>query len=123
MDAPIEQLFAKLVLLRLLNDLPENPSINESTWTGQDDEKKEPRVCRILQLKHEKAITQQLAFVCGFSDDPVHITAVCVEELRNGDGLTIRYAVNSGKHEVLDNGLQKVTEILRDEALSHGKQF
>jgi hypothetical protein len=109
-----DRLSAKIVFLRLLNDLPEAPSINEPRKS--DDDVEELSSNRTLSFKHETCIVQQLAFLSAYSDDPVHTIAVCIEEAGDGSDLTIRFAVNSGEHDVLYAGLNRIATVLREEA-------
>src|SRR5271163_4592431 len=98
MANPIDCLSVKIALLSLVNDLPEQPSINASS---QYIEAQEPQPGRTLTFKHEVSITQQLAFICAYSGDPLHILATCIEEAIPGSCLIMRFAANTGKHEVL----------------------
>lgn len=113
MATPLDLLSAKIALLSLLTDLPEPPSINESSRYTKGEK---PQPDRTLPFKHEVSITQHLAFICAYSDSPLHVLAICVEEAVTKDSLMIRLAVNTGKHEVLINGLKVMSQILQDEA-------
>jgi hypothetical protein len=73
---------------------------------------------RTLTFKHEISITQQLAFICAYSDNPLHVLATCVEEEIERHCLVIRFAANTGKHEVLVDGLKVISRILQNEAIN-----
>jgi hypothetical protein len=115
MASPVDCLSVKIALLSLVNDLPKQPSINtaeqfiqaHNSWPG-----------RSLTFKHEISITQQLAFICAHSDDPLHVLATCVEEATTKECLTIRFAANTGKHEALVDGLRAISQILQNEAIN-----
>lgn len=95
---PIDRLLVNIALLSLVDDLPEPPSVNISS---QYIEAQEPQPHRTLSFNYEIIITQQLAFVCAYSGDRLHVLATCVEEATPKSCLVIRFAANSGKHEVL----------------------
>ena len=111
----IDCLSVKIALLSLVNNLPEQPSINTSS---QHMELGESRPSRSLIFKHEISITQQLAFICVCSDDPLHILAICIEESILRNCLIIRFAANTAKHEALIDGLKTISQILQDEAVN-----
>lgn len=109
---PVDRLALKIILLSLVNDLPEQPNVTSfSRYTGAQ----ESQPGRTLALKHEISITQQLAFICVYSDNPLHVLAACVEEIPR-DCLIIRFAANTGKHEALVVELIAISRILQDEA-------
>ncbi|KAK2756130.1 hypothetical protein FQN54_005538 [Arachnomyces sp. PD_36] len=112
MSNPVDRLAVKTVLLYLLNDLPSKPTVNTRSWVQET----EPD--RSLTFKHELVMTQQLAFVSAYSPEPLHVTAICVEEGISRDRLVIRYAVNTGKHEKLHDGLTKIARVLENEAMN-----
>ena len=99
----------KIALLSLVNDLPEQPSINVSS---QHIEAQESRVGRSLAFKHEVSIVQQLA------DDPLHVLATCIEENISRGCLVIQLAANTGKHKILVDGLKTISRILQTEAIN-----
>lgn len=109
----VDCLSVKISLLGLINGLPENPSANELPKTLQS---KEPRPGRILPPGHEISITQQLAFLSGYSNESSHVLAVCVEEASSGDSLIIRLAANTGKHEQFLDRLRMISHVLENEA-------
>ncbi|KAN0083021.1 hypothetical protein V8E54_002109 [Elaphomyces granulatus] len=111
---PIDCLSVKIVLLNLLNNLPEQPSINLSS---QYITTQESQPSRTLEFKHEISITQQLSFICAYSNDPLHVLATCVEEGFPRSCLIIRLAANTGRHEALVDGLKAISRILQNEAI------
>ncbi|ORY19298.1 hypothetical protein BCR34DRAFT_595721 [Clohesyomyces aquaticus] len=111
MAGPIDLLAAKIAILGLINAIPEQPILNEFNQSAGGQHLQSSRA---ISYQHEASITQNLAFVCAYSSDPLHVLAVCIEEGRNS--LTIRIAANSGKHERLLDELKPVTWILQNEA-------
>jgi hypothetical protein len=49
-----------------------------------------------LSVVQEREIASNLAFLSATSDDSLKVMAICVEEHRNGKGITIRVASNMG---------------------------
>ena len=120
MASTVDQLQVKIAILRLVNQYPEQPSANTpsqyiETQNSQSD--------RTLPFKHELSITQQLALICAYSHDPLHVTAVYIEEAVHGHALTIRFAANTGQHEALVNGLNTISRILEREAKNGSVSF
>ena len=111
----IDCLSVKIALLSLVNNLPEQPSINTSS---QHMELGESRPSRSLIFKHEISITQQLAFICAYSDDPLHVLAICIEKSNLRHCLIIHFATNTAKHESLIDGLKTISQILQNEAVN-----
>ena len=112
----IHCLAIKIILLGIVNEKPEAPVLNTpAAFSAQGSG-------RTLSLKHEISITQQLAFICAYSEDPLHVIAVCIEEARSREGLIFRVAANTGTHEGLIQSLQKIARILQDEA-GNGTSF
>jgi hypothetical protein len=114
MASTVDILQVKIAILKLVNEFPEQPSFNNSV--SQFIKAQNSQSERTLSFKHEVTITQQLAFVCAYSHDPLHVTAVCVEEAVHGRGITIRVAANSGQHDSLVAGLETISGILENEA-------
>jgi len=112
MASSVDCLSAKITLHSILNNLPEQPSTNE---TKESFEAQQGRT-RNLSLKHEISITQQLAFVCAYSSNPLHVAAVCIEEVAARSSLVFRLAANAGAHDCLIKGMSNVANILQDEA-------
>jgi hypothetical protein len=110
MGSSVDRLSVKIAILGLISNLPEPPSVNIPSPSI------ESQPGRSLTFKHEISIAQQLAFICAYSDDPLHVLATCVEEASPSDGLTIHLAANSGMHGPLIDGLKKISQILQNEA-------
>jgi hypothetical protein len=113
MANPIDRLAAKIALLGLVTDKPEGPSITESNQYTGARRLSQPR--RSLTFEHEVSITQHFGFICAYSEDPLHVTAACIEET---NGLVIRIAANTGRHDKLLDGMKKVSGILQNEAIN-----
>lgn len=112
MASVVNCLAAKVSLLHLLHNLPEPPSVNEPGPRIRERE----HCKRTLTLKHEISIAQHLAFICSYSSNPFHVTAVCIEETLAHSSLILRLAANTGQHEGLVNQLTEAARILQDEA-------
>lgn len=122
---PVDSLTVKTILLSLVNEQVTQPSIN--LCNEDQEQQSRPDTGRTLSFKYEALIAQHLAFVASYSDGALHVLAVCVEEVEkpsseNGGykGLVIRFAVNTGKHEVLQERLLGLAGVLRDEASGNG---
>lgn len=108
----IDCLAVKIILLGLASGTtPERPKDNAplAQHTALDARRK-------LSFKQELCIVEQLAFVCSYSSDPQHVLAVCVEEAAARNGLSIRFAFNSGSHQALVDSLERMARILENEA-------
>jgi hypothetical protein len=120
MASIVDLLQVKIAILKLVNEYPEQPSSNTpSQYTETNKSQSE----RTLSFKHELSIVQQLAFICGYSHDPLHVTAVCIEEAIHGGALIIRFAANKGQHDDLANGLNTISRILENEAKNGSISF
>jgi hypothetical protein len=113
MASVVDLLHVKIATLKIISQLPERPVAN-STSHFIDTENSQSG--RALSFKHELAVTQQLAFICAYSHDPLHVTAVCIEESIDSSSLTIRFAANTGQHHNLINGMTNISRILEGEA-------
>jgi hypothetical protein len=120
MASTVDLLQVKIAILKLVNEYPEQPSANTPS---QYIETQNSQSERTLSFKHELSITQQLAFICAYSHDPLHITAVCIEEVIHGRALTIRFAANTGQHDDLVNGLKTISRVLESEAKNGSVSF
>jgi hypothetical protein len=93
----------------MLREIMEPPSeIFKSDLVNHSDDD----VQRVLSLQREKELAESLAYLASWSDDPAHIVAVCTEESSDRSGITISLAVNSGSHERVIKGFQKMAKIL-----------
>ena len=115
MANPIDLLAAKIALLSLVTNKPENPSNTNSNECGGVGVS---QPCRALSFKHELSISQQLAFICAYSEHALHVMATCVEETIPKGCLIIRVAANTGTHDALVDGLRQITRILQNEAVN-----
>ena len=107
-------LAAKVALLSLVINKPENPSdTNSNKFVGVEFS----LPCRALSPGHELCISQQLAFICAYSEHALHVMATCVEETAKGY-LIIRVAANTGTHAALVDGLKQIARILQNEAVN-----
>lgn len=104
-------------LLSIINPTPSVPGEN----TRRPPKSKNSSL-RILSFDCEISLTSTLAFLCGISDDPDHVVAVCVEELVQGKGLRVLVAVNkknpesgTGVLQRIEDGLGKVLRCLSRE--------
>ena len=104
-----EQLLATILLLRLLNDTPQEPSDN---LADQSLTKESSGSGRFLSLRREKELVEVLAFLAASTGDPSRVVALCVEETKTGTGLIIRMAVNNGGLENVRAGFQRMASIL-----------
>jgi hypothetical protein len=111
--AAFDRLAISIALLAALNRVPGSPV------TGQLAEETLPEKTdsvRSIAFRHEKIFVQQLAFICAYSDNPLHVSAFCMEEVRQLDGVNIRLAANTGKHQALLDGLRPIATMFEREA-------
>ncbi|KAI1964887.1 hypothetical protein LOZ58_001578 [Ophidiomyces ophidiicola] len=107
----VDSLAVKIALLNLID---RNPGEPRGTLDRDNIEKNE-RTNTLLPLDSEISVTQQLAFISAYSNDALHVTAICVEEVSE-DTIIIRFAANTGSHDDLKRGLRDVARILESEA-------
>lgn len=112
MVKPVDCLAVKIILLGIVSQTPRAPELNIPLQHHHSSSTE-----RKLSFKHELCITKQLAFICAYSDDPLHILAVCIEEAVSRTGMIIRLAANTGRHERLIAGLGRIARILQNEAI------
>lgn len=65
-----------------------------------------------LSLQREKTLANVFAFLSATHDDTCKITAVCIEESRHDDRLTIRTASNTGDCSYIRSGFEDIARIL-----------
>lgn len=65
-------------------------------------------------MEIEKTIADLLAFLSATHDDNCMIRAVCIEESRNHNQLTIRVASNKGDCSYVTNGFDEMAKILQE---------
>jgi hypothetical protein len=106
------QLQQSISNLRQLDELPEIPRENLVNL--------EIDPTRQLSVVREREVACNLAFLSATSDDCLKVMAICVEEHRNGKGITIRVASNTGDLSAVTSGLVKLAKIL-EHAAQRGK--
>ena len=67
---------------------------------------------RQLSIEREKTIADLFAFLSATHDDNSKVMAVCLEESRDHNHLTIRIASNTGNPIHVRNGLDEMAKIL-----------
>ncbi|KAH6700685.1 hypothetical protein BKA61DRAFT_207718 [Leptodontidium sp. MPI-SDFR-AT-0119] len=102
------QLQQSISNLRQLDELPEIP--RENLVNLEIDS------TRQLSVTREKEIACNLAFLSATSDDSLKVMAVCVEEHRNGKGITIRVAANTGDLSTVTAGFVRLARVLEHAA-------
>lgn len=108
-DVDQARLLQKIILLQLLNNIPEKPSeMNVSERSAQTDDL--PK--RVLSLQREKELAESFAFLAATTKDPRKVAAACVEESEEGRCLTVRLAVNNGNLDNVRVGFQKLARAL-----------
>ena len=71
---------------------------------------------RVLTLKHERDIVNNLSFLSAITSDPDKVMALCIEESYGGEEISIRIAANTGDLERLKMGIQRMARVLEAEA-------
>ena len=107
-DAPL-RLAENVALLQRIRRNPAPPTKNEIRL--RDDE-----AGRALKLQYEVEVVESLAYLSTYSDEPKDVMALCIEEKPDLSGLIVKYATNSGSGGRLQQGLEKITGILTQEA-------
>ena len=113
MSTASDRLAAKIALLKLVTELPESCTV---ATVAQCPAATHPQREGMLSFAHEKSIAQHLAFICAYSEDPLHVLALCVEQSSGNASMTVRIAANTGKHDFLLQGLRTVADLLQEEA-------
>jgi hypothetical protein len=101
------QLRRSIDRLAELNQVPEKPREN-NLISG--------RSVHFLSISRENEISSNLAFLSAVSDSSLKVMAVCIEEYRNGRGLIIRIASNTGDLSEVTNGLRTLAGSLEEAA-------
>lgn len=73
--------------------------------------------------EREIEIVRNLAFLSAISNNTQEVMAVCVEELPDGKGATIRLASNMGDLVVVTRGFEILAKILEEAARRGGHKF
>ncbi|PGH18426.1 hypothetical protein AJ79_00495 [Helicocarpus griseus UAMH5409] len=108
-------LIQNIKFLWVLNEVPAHPENNDTPALARDGED------RILPLKREIEIADNLAFISAHTDNRNRVMAVCIEEDRPNSGLIIRLASNSGCLEEAQEGFRKLADVLEVAALKKNK--
>ena len=103
-----QQLLQSITLLQVLNEEPELPKENIPVSDGG--------TTRWLSVSREKEIASNLAFLSAISDNSKRVMAVCIEESRNGNGITIRVASNTGDLLAVTKGFKTLAKSLEQAA-------
>jgi hypothetical protein len=115
-DAVITHLELQETITALFNltEIPEEPQENLM----------KSNVCspHRLSILQEYRIASNLAFLSATSDDVLKVMAVCIEEHRITDEITIRIASNTGNISEVIRGFEVIAKILK-EAASRCKEF
>ena len=110
-------LLQKIILLQLLNEVPEKPHENKLVDL---ESRQGESPARTLTLQREKELAESFAFLAATTDDPKKIVAACVEEDGASGCIIVRLAVNNGGLDNVKAGFEKMSEILR-RATQRGK--
>ncbi|KAL9126958.1 MAG: hypothetical protein Q9217_004081 [Psora testacea] len=108
-DVSRKVLAENITLLWLLNKEPGEPAEN-SLSEHLRQETVSPS--RHLTVERERDLVDNLAFLSASSDDPLKVTAVCVEEHQGMEGLTVRMASNVGDIQPVKEGFLRLAAIL-----------
>lgn len=103
-------LLQKIILLQMLNEVPEKPGENNIVSLQS---REGVSSTRSLTLQREKELAESFAFLAATTDDPKKIVAACVEEDEAKGCMTVRLAVNNGGLDNVKAGFEKMSEILK----------
>jgi len=103
-----QELLQSICLFQTLDKVPELPKNNVP---GIEND---PKYC--MSISREKEVSGNLAFLSSISDNCLRVTAVCVEEHRNKQGITIRIASNLGDMAMVEQGFKKMAKVLEQAA-------
>lgn len=104
----ITRLNENISRLKILTELPADPAENTLQSAVNDR--------RHLSIIRENEIAGNPAFLSAFTDDSLKVTAVCLEEERNGKGITIRVSSNTGDLSQLAREFGLLAKILENAA-------
>ena len=102
-----------ITLLWMLDKEPERPMHNQlpqHLLSGSEQS------FRQLTIKRERDIVDDLAFLSASSEDSTKVIALCIEEYPSAETLTIRFAMNTGDLQFVNDGLVKLAAILKQAA-------
>ena len=106
-----KQLIETITLLWTLKEVPGTSMENDPPEIIKDTYQ--------LTFEHEREIVDNLAFISATIDDTHHIMAIGIEEHRDGEGMTIRLASNSGVLPECEMGFKRIATVL-EQASSRG---
>lgn len=97
-----------IALLRLWSNVPEPPKDNPppAALLTNSVEK------RSLKFEKECDIVDNLAFISAISDDHEKVTATCIEEHADHQGMTVMLAVNEGDLDTVQESFRRMFRIL-----------
>lgn len=96
---------AKYGLLRMLNQTPIEPQDGSLPLESTDG--------RTLNVKREKQLTDDFAFISATSSDINRVTAVCIKEHRSGLGLDLCISSNTTLPSNLEEDFRRIAELLQ----------
>ncbi|KAI9052683.1 hypothetical protein LZ554_004022 [Drepanopeziza brunnea f. sp. 'monogermtubi'] len=106
----LQQLQAKIALLKSLNETPIPPTENRPPETGDGGHDLHPRV---LGFHQEKALAEGFAFLASTTDDAGKVIALCIEEGQDRKSMKIVLAVNNGNISDVSRGFRKIADSLQ----------
>jgi len=104
------RLLKNISALKTVNNKPV-PASRHNPAQFHPDKKK-----RVLELKEELDFTECLIYLSAYTNDPERVMALCAEEKRDGRGLIVSMALNSGSTTYLQYTLERICEVLEAEA-------
>ena len=116
-DAAHTHLLHRIVLLYMLNQIPEQPA-KHHLQEAQDNLGTHSN--RVLNLRHEKDLAEALVYLAASTDDPRKVVALYVEEGTDHESLYIRMAVNHGQLDRVEKTFSRLGSIL--ESVAHGSE-
>ena len=93
-----------VALLEMLDQYPDPAGKNPVPPAVEQS----PQPNRSLSLKHERAIVENFILLADYTDDPLKVFALCIEEHPAGDGMTVRIAINTSDRGLLQQGLRMI---------------
>lgn len=99
--------------LKRKNNVPGKPKVyQDKLWLKRRASSHEPS--RLLPLKVEERIVNDLAFVAAARKDVKSVSAVALEEVNNSSGLMIRMAANEAIESRVIDTLTSIFGLLQD---------
>lgn len=103
------RLAENIVLLRRRCNKPLPPTKNE---LPEDRDS----LGRIFTLRQELDIVGCLTYLSAYSKESDRVTALCMEECADHNGLIVSFATNTGSTQHLLQGMQGIVELLEQQA-------